>query len=184
MAQERPFDFKGVNHLALVCRDMKKTVEFYRDKLGMPLIKTINLPNNSGQHFFFDCGNGDSIAFFWFPEAPEASPGIAAPAALPTQGNFASAHGSMNHVALNIPAEKFDDYYQRLIDLGIEVTPILNHDNSPSQVSAVLTEDVFVRSVYFFDPDGICLEFAAWTKVFDESDVAHEPISATEFNSA
>lgn len=179
MTEERPFNFKGVNHLALVCRDMKKTVEFYRDTLGMPLVKTINLPNNSGQHFFFDCGNGDCIAFFWFPDAPEAVPGISAPANLPTRGKFTSAHGSMNHIALNVPAEDFDAYYQRLIDRGVEVTPILNHDNSPTQVSAELTDDVFVRSVYFFDPDGICLEFAVWTKPFDERDVAHEPVSAS-----
>lgn len=180
MAEQRPFEFKGVNHLALVCRDMKKTVEFYRDTLGMPLIKTINLPNNSGQHFFFDCGNGDCIAFFWFPDAPKAVPGISAPSTLPTRGSFVSAHGSMNHIALNVPAEKFDEYYQRLIDRGVDVTPILNHDNSPMQVSAEVTDDVFVRSVYFFDPDGICLEFASWTKTFDESDVAHEPMSAEE----
>jgi len=180
MAEQRPFEFKGVNHLALVCRDMKKTVEFYRDTLGMPLIKTINLPNNSGQHFFFDCGNGDCIAFFWFPDAPKAVPGISAPSTLPTRGSFVSAHGSMNHIALNVPAEKFDEYYQRLIERGVDVTPILNHDNSPMQVSAEVTDDVFVRSVYFFDPDGICLEFASWTKTFDESDVAHEPMSAEE----
>ena len=37
---------------------------------------------------------------------------------------------------------------------------------------------VFVRSVYFFDPDGVLLEFAAWTKVFDERDVAHDPVQA------
>ena len=36
---------------------------------------------------------------------------------------------------------------------------------------------VFVRSIYFRDPDDIQLEFAAWTKVFDESDVRHAPVS-------
>jgi len=35
-----------------------------------------------------------------------------------------------------------------------------------------------VRSVYFRDPDDISLELAAWTKVFDESDVQHAPASA------
>ena len=35
-----------------------------------------------------------------------------------------------------------------------------------------------MRSVYFFDPDGVCLEFAAWTKTFDESDIAHEAVDA------
>src|SRR3990167_1446575 len=119
------FEFKGVNHLALVCKDMARTVEFYRDKLGMRLTKTLNMPMGMGQHFFFDVGNGDSIAFFWFPDAPEASPGISAPQHLPTRGNIASAHGSMNHIAINVPAERFDEYYQRLIDMGIDVTPVL-----------------------------------------------------------
>ena len=32
------------------------------------------------------------------------------------------------------------------------------------QVSETLSDDVFVRSMYFFDPDGILLEFAAWTR--------------------
>ncbi len=38
---------------------------------------------------------------------------------------------------------------------------------------------VFVRSVYFQDPDGILLELAAWTKVLDESDVRHAPVAST-----
>jgi|SRR5690554_4257394 len=172
------FEFCGVNHLALVCKDMAKTVEFYRDILGMPLIKTLDLPGGRGQHFFFDIGNGDSLAFFWFPEAPEAMPGISAPEALPTKGNFMSAHGSMNHIAINIRADRFDEYYDRLVAKGVEVTKKLNHDNSPTQSSDEMHDGVYVRSVYFFEHDGVCLEFAAWTHVFDEKDVAHDPVQA------
>ena len=172
------FDIRGVNHLALVCKDMAKTVAFYRDVLGMPLIKTIELPDGRGQHFFFDIGNGDSLAFFWFPSAPSAQPGQTAPAALPTRGDFRSAHGSMNHIAFNVPAERFEEYHQRLIDKGIEVTSILNHDNSPSGVAAGFDDGVYVRSVYFFDPDGICLEFAAWTRPLGADDVRHAPKTA------
>ena len=40
----------------------------------MPLVKTIELPFGMGQHFFFDCGGGDCLAFFWFPDAPSPSP--------------------------------------------------------------------------------------------------------------
>jgi catechol 2,3-dioxygenase-like lactoylglutathione lyase family enzyme len=172
------FDIRGVNHLALVCRDMARTVEFYRDVLGMPLTKTIDLPGGKGQHFFFDIGNGDSLAFFWFPDAPAAQPGIAAPAALPGEGSFISAHGSMNHIAFNVPVEKFDACVTRLVEKGIQVSRILNHDNSPSQVSETVTDDVFVRSIYFFDPDGVCLEFAAWTRPLTAKDVAHDPVQA------
>jgi len=172
------FDIRGVNHLALVCKDMARTVKFYRDILGMPMVKTIDLPNGRGQHFFFDIGNGDSLAFFWFPTAPDAAPGVSAPANLPTRGTIASAHGSMNHIAFNVPVEKFDEYYDRLVAKGVDVTRIFNHDDSPTQSSDTVTPGVFVRSVYFFDPDGVCLEFAAWTRPFTDADIAHEPVGA------
>jgi len=176
----REFDIRGVNHLALVCKDMARTVEFYRDVLGMPLIKTIDLPGGQGQHFFFDIGNGDSLAFFWFAGAPEAVPGVSAPAQLPGgSGDIRSAHGSMNHIAFDVPADKFDEYVERLRAKGIKMGRVLNHDNSPTQVSAKITPDVFIRSVYFWDPDGVMLEFAAWTHSgFTEADVAHEAVDA------
>ena len=175
----REFDIRGVNHLALVCKDMAKTVEFYRDVLGMPLVKTLDLPGGRGQHFFFDIGNGDSLAFFWFPNAPEAVPGISAPAQLPGGGNIASAHGSMNHIAFNVPVEKFDEYVAKLQAKGVEIGRVLNHDHSETQVSDHVHDDVFVRSVYFWDPDGVMLEFAAWThNGFTEKDVAHEAVDA------
>jgi catechol 2,3-dioxygenase-like lactoylglutathione lyase family enzyme len=178
-AQNTEFEIRGVNHLALVCKDMARTVEFYRDVLGMPLIKTLDLPGGMGQHFFFDIGNGDSLAFFWFPGAPEAVPGVSSPGGLPGGGDIRTAHGSMNHIAFDVPAEKFDDYVAKLKAKGVKLGAVLNHDNSPSQVSAEVTPDVFVRSVYFFDPDGVMLEFASWTHTgFSETDVAHEAVDA------
>jgi catechol 2,3-dioxygenase-like lactoylglutathione lyase family enzyme len=48
MGDERPFELRGVNHVALVCRDMARTVAFYRDTLGLPLVKTIDLPMGLG----------------------------------------------------------------------------------------------------------------------------------------
>ena len=177
--QNKEFEIRGVNHLALVCKDMARTVEFYRDVLGMPLVKTLDLPNGMGQHFFFDIGNGDSLAFFWFPGAPEAVPGVSSPGGLPGGGDIRTAHGSMNHIAFDVPAEKFDEYVAKLKAKGVKLGAVLNHDNSPSQVSAEVTPDVFVRSVYFFDPDGVMLEFASWTHTgFSETDVAHEAVDA------
>jgi len=179
MGGNTEFEIRGVNHLALVCKDMARTVEFYRDVLGMPLIKTLDLPGGMGQHFFFDIGNGDSLAFFWFPGAPEAVPGVSSPGGLPGGGDIRTAHGSMNHIAFDVPAEKFDAYVAKLKAKGVKLGAVLNHDNSPSQVSAEVTPDVFVRSVYFFDPDGVMLEFASWTHTgFSETDVAHEAVDA------
>ena len=173
--QNTEFELRGVNHLALVCRDMAKTVDFYSNVLGMPLIKTIDLPFESGQHFFFDIGNGDALAFFWFPNAPEAAPGVASASALPGVGEMTSAIGSMNHIAFDVPPERFDEYCERLRAKGIAVSPVMNHDDSEYGVSKEVTDDVFVRSIYFFDPDGILLEFACWTRALTDADVRHEP---------
>lgn len=179
MASNSEFDFQGVNHLALVCKDMARTVDFYSNVLGMPLIKTIELPNGMGQHFFFDLGNGDSLAFFWFPNAPDAAPGVAS--ATPGMLPGPSAHGSMNHVAINVPAEKIDEYYDKLLAKGVQASRVISHDDSPMQASLEITPTTFVRSIYFFDPDGIALEFAAWTRPLGApSDVAVKPAKAVD----
>lgn len=160
--RNREFAFSGINHLALVCSDVERTMNFYTGVLGMPLVKDILLPNG-GRHFFFGLGNGDCLAFFHFPGARLAAPGVAAAGALPGGGDFTSAVGSMNHVALNVPAERIEEYRERLVAKGVDVSPILNHDDSPTQVAAAMHDGVFVRSIYFMDPDGILLEFACWT---------------------
>jgi catechol 2,3-dioxygenase-like lactoylglutathione lyase family enzyme len=179
MGDERPFELRGVNHLALVCSDMARTVEFYRDTLGMPLVKTVELPMGMGQHFFFDIGNGDCLAFFWFASAPPPAPGIAAPAALPGVGEIATAVGSMNHVAFNVPPDRIDGYVAALRAAGVDCTEVLHHDDSEWGVAKDMHPGVFVKSVYFFDPDGICLEFAAWTRALQPDDVRHAPVGAT-----
>lgn len=170
------FEFRGIHHLALVCRDMKKTVAFYNDVLGMPLTKTVTLPNGLGQHFFFDCGGGDQLAFFWFPKAPESQPGITHAANLVTQGDVTSAHGSMNHVAFDVPLEKMDEYKQRLKQAGVECTDVY-HDDSEAGISNAVNKSTFVRSIYFKDPDGILLELASWTRELTSADVNVEPVS-------
>ena len=178
MGSNTEFEFKGINHLALVSSDMARTVDFYTNVLGMPLIKTLEIPG-SAQHFFFDCGNGDSLAFFWFPDAPAAAPGIASAGEMPGGGSIVSAHGSMNHVAFDVPVDQFDAYVQKLKDKGVAVSPVLNHDDSESTVAREMHDGVFVRSVYFRDPDGVLLEFACWTKTFGPEDAAHAPANAT-----
>ena len=177
--KNREFDFQGINHLALVCKDMERTVAFYSGVLGMPLIKTIELPRGMGQHFFFDVGNGDCIAFFWFAEAPDAVPGVASAKKAPIPGP--SAHGSMNHVAINVPVDRIDEYHDKLVSKGIECTKVVSHDDSPMQASLDITPSTFVRSIYFYDPDGIALEFAAWTRTLGApSDVAVKPAKAAD----
>lgn len=168
----------GINHVALVCRDMKETVEFYTQVLKMPLFKTVELPDG-GQHFFFDCGNGNSVAFFWWEDAPPAAPGIASVKKFPTQAK--TAVGSMNHLAFDMAEEELEAALDRLEEAGVPHThAIINHDDSAMGMTREMHDGVFVRSVYFTDPNGIMLEFAATTKEFGPEDIAHEPRTASQ----
>lgn len=171
---------RGLNHLALVCKDMARTVDFYTNVLGFPLVKTVELPGGAGQHFFFDIGNGNgqTLAFFWFPNAPESIPGVTHQGSMDSPGGPVSAVASMNHVAFDVAPEDIEGLRDRLKAAGVKVSPILNHDDSEWGASREVHPGVFVRSVYFRDPDDIQLELAAWTKVFDESDVQHAPAGA------
>lgn len=173
------FELGGVNHVALVCSDMARTVDFYSGVLGMPLIKTVELRDGLGQHFFFDIGNGDSLAFFWFANGAEGIPGVSHPAALPGRGSLTSGVGSMNHLAFSVPAERIDGYVEVLRARGVECLDVANHDDSGTGITPEFHPGVFVRSIYFRDPDGIMLEFAAWTKPFGPDDVRHPPVDAT-----
>ena len=78
---------------------------------------------------------------------------------------------------IGMERDKIDEYRERLAKAGVEVTPVVNHDASPNQASKEITPSTFVRSIYFLDPDGIQLEFAAWTREMNESDVNCEPHS-------
>src|SRR5262249_3836114 len=120
-----------------------------------------------GQHFFFDIGGGDMLAFFWFSEGRAAAPGIASPNrdCFSSPTGLVTANASMNHVAFDVPAERIEEYRERLLSKGIEVTEVVNHDpDAPKQITPEPTETTLVRSIYFFDPDGILLEFASWMR--------------------
>ena len=184
------FELRGFNHVAFVCRDMAETVAWYDDVLGMKLVKTLELPGGHGQHFFLDMGNGiDGIAFFWFPDAPEGTPGESLHDAFDDQmrrgtGTGVTAIGTMNHIAFDVAPEKIDEYLVKLRSKGVAVSEIINHANSrdgghkPGYDPATNDGDVFVRSLYFRDPNGTLLEFACWTTTFDASDIRHAPANA------
>lgn len=139
---------RGVHHLALCTDDMKVTVDFYVDVLGMPLVHAMKVPLGLGtgpgnrgnppyeevRHYFFDMGNDSLLAFFEIPKGKEPA------------GNR-NAIGAMQHCAFVVTAARFREVEARLNARGIEyVGPI-------PQLSGLL-------GIYFYDPNGIRLEFA------------------------
>jgi catechol 2,3-dioxygenase-like lactoylglutathione lyase family enzyme len=158
------FELSGINHLALVCKNMDRTIDFYTNVLGMPLTKTIDLPDGRGKHYFFDCGGGDQLAFFWFPDGPDS-------VSAKEYRRITATPGTMNHVAFDVSPDKIEEYRERLVGMGIECTEVVNHDDSERQVSDDVSATTFVRSIYFKDPDGTQLEFAAWARALTVDDV-------------
>src|ERR1700730_2392983 len=76
---------RGVHHLALCTDDMKATIDFYVNVLGMPLVHVMKVPPGLGtgpgnrgnppyervRHYFFDMGNDSLLAFFEIPKGKE-----------------------------------------------------------------------------------------------------------------
>src|ERR1700685_1995330 len=102
---------RGVHHLVLCTDDMKRTIDFYVDVLGMPLIHAMKVPPGLGtgpenrgnppyenlRHYFFDMGNDSLLAVFEIPpgQEPEAK---------------RNAIGAMQHCAFVVTAERFAEY--------------------------------------------------------------------------
>jgi glyoxylase I family protein len=127
---ERPASTaRGSHHLALICSDIERTIKFYSEVLGFPLVELFeNRDLPSSTHFFFDIGNGNLLAFFDFPEDPMPA--------------TREAIGGMHHIAIAVHPEYFDTIRAKLDDLHIKYF-------GPDRVE---------NSLYFHDPDGALLE--------------------------
>ena len=135
--------FKGINHLAMVTGDMDKTVRFYRDVLGMPLVATTgNRPDlYPYRHYFFALGEGNTIAFFEWPGMVEE---FHKPAGAPASGRV-----QFDHVSFNVENEEaLLELKARLEQHEVEVTRVVDHR--------------IIHSIYFTDPNGIALEASYW----------------------
>jgi catechol 2,3-dioxygenase-like lactoylglutathione lyase family enzyme len=167
------FRYSGVNHVALVCKDMAETVDFYENVLEMPLVRSMGVGGHH-QHFFFDCGQGALIAFFWFADPPPFAPGVASQPLDVRKDGMMSAIASMNHLAVNIAAEDFDATVARLKQKGVDCH-VINHSDGPDPAPPEPNEHTWIRSVYFTDPNGIKLELAALTRPFTDADLLVDP---------
>ena len=131
---------KGIHHGAYRCRDAEETRAFYEDKLGLPLAAVVQEEKEPGNgapnpfvHLFFRLGDGNFLAFF---DAPK------------TAGDFTPVHGFDRHVAFEAEDEAaLIAWRDKLNAAGVPCFGPLDHG--------------FVRSVYFYDPNGLPLEITA-----------------------
>lgn len=132
--------WRGVHHLALVTPDMDATVRFWHGVIGARLVATLAIP--AFRHYFFEVGQGNTVAFFEYADQPLDA--FAKPAGVP----YAKA-AQFDHLSLHLPDEEALLHLAgRLKEHGCEVTEVVDHD--------------FLRSIYFTDNNGIALEASWW----------------------
>lgn len=121
---------RGVHHLALICRDVEETIRFYQEFLGLPLVELVENRDYAGSsHFFFDIGNRNLLGFFDFPGHDHP--------------DFSETIGAVQHLALSIAPDRFDEVKAKLDAEGVEY---LGPDRGAQD------------SLYIRDPNGVGLE--------------------------
>ena len=106
-AAERPSSSaRGLHHVACLSSDVERTVRFYQDVLEFPLTDLFeNRDYRGSNHFFFDIGNGNLLAFFDFPGLD--------------LGPYAEVLGGLHHIAISVTPERWEHLKAKLDAAGV-----------------------------------------------------------------
>ena len=98
---------RGLHHFALVCSDVRRTIDFYQGVLEFPLTEIFENRDYAGSnHFFFDIGNGNLLAFFDLPGLD--------------LDEYAEVLGGLHHLAISVTPEKWEYLRTKLDAAGVE----------------------------------------------------------------
>ncbi|HET6212658.1 MAG TPA: VOC family protein [Micromonosporaceae bacterium] len=105
---ERPASTaRGVHHIALLSSNVERTVRFYQDLLEFPLTEIFeNRDYRGSNHFFFDIGHGNLLAFFDFPGLD--------------LGRYAEVLGGLHHIAISVEPQTWERLRGKLDAAGVE----------------------------------------------------------------
>ncbi len=135
LREQRPASSaRGFHHVALICSDVERTVRFYQDLLEFPLTEIFeNRDYRGSNHFFFDIGNGNLLAFFDLPGLD--------------LGPYAEVLGGLHHIAISVAPEKWEHLRGKLDAAGVEYLV-------ESEVSIYFRDPDGVRLELLADPLG------------------------------
>ncbi|HZN20198.1 MAG TPA: VOC family protein [Micromonosporaceae bacterium] len=101
-----PSSARGIHHVALLSSDVERTIRFYQDLLDFPLTEIFeNRDYRGSNHFFFDLGNGNLLAFFDFPGLD--------------LGPYAEVLGGLHHVAISVEPQRWERLKEKLDQAGV-----------------------------------------------------------------
>ena len=104
---ERVSSARGLHHTALLCSDVERTIRFYSELLEFPLTEIFeNRDYKGSNHFFFDIGNGNLLAFFDFPGLD--------------LGPYAEVLGGLHHIAISVERSQWERLRAKLDDAGVQ----------------------------------------------------------------
>lgn len=132
-AQPRRMRLLGLHHVTIICADLERTTAFYRDVLGLALVReAVNDDDPDARHFWFGDANataGTLLSFMEYPEMEAATVGT----------------GSVHHVALAVgSSEELEAWRDYLRSHEVDCTDVFERGG--------------LRSVYLRDPDGTIVE--------------------------
>ena len=98
---------QGLHHVALLCAGVERTVRFYQEVLEFPLTEIFeNRDYKGSNHFFFDIGNGNLLAFFDLPGLD--------------LGPYAEVLGGLHHLAISVEPERWARLRKNLEHAGVD----------------------------------------------------------------
>jgi catechol 2,3-dioxygenase-like lactoylglutathione lyase family enzyme len=135
MSEPRRMQLTGLHHITMICSDMERTVAFYRDLLGMAVVRDGPSDDDPGtRHVWFGVVDGTPGRLVSAMEYPNMQAGTAGT-------------GSTHHYALGVEsAEELDAWRDYLRGQGVETTDVFDRGG--------------FRSIYLRDPDGHIVEIA------------------------
>ena len=98
---------RGIHHAALLSSNVEETIRFYQDILEFPLLDIFENRDYPGSnHFFFDLGHGNALAFFDFPGLD--------------LGDYAEVLGGLHHVAISVEPDRWRHLRGKLDEAGVD----------------------------------------------------------------
>jgi glyoxylase I family protein len=131
--EPRRMRLAGLHHITAICSNLDRTTAFYRDVLGLALVREgHNDDDPDARHFWF--GQPDGGLLVSFMEYPSLDPGRVGV-------------GSTHHFAFAVgSSEELEAWRDHLRSRDVECTDVFDRGG--------------LRSIYLRDPDGHILEIA------------------------
>jgi catechol 2,3-dioxygenase-like lactoylglutathione lyase family enzyme len=136
MSEQRRLRISGLHHVTVICRDVERSVDFYRNLLGMRLVRqSVNDDDESARHLYFGDERGRPGTLVTCLEYPQLEDGRVGP-------------GSTHHFALAVDSvEELHAWRDYLNSRGVSATEVMKRGP--------------YSAIYMRDPDGHIVELAA-----------------------